>query len=100
MFFSVLAAFVACSDKDETEPDKPVDTPVDTPIDTPDEKPIDTPDDKPDDTPIDTPDDTPENVENGHEYVDLGLPSGALWSSDVLSVDGKKFFAWGEKEPK
>ena len=36
----------------------------------------------------------------GHEYVDLGLPSGALWSTDELEVNGSRFFAWGETQPK
>ena len=36
----------------------------------------------------------------GHEYVDLGLPSGALWSTEELSVNGSTFFAWGETSPK
>lgn len=40
------------------------------------------------------------NMHMGHEYVDLGLPSGALWSSEELNVNGKHFFAWGETEPK
>lgn len=41
---------------------------------------------------------------NGHEYVDLGLPSGLLWST--LNVGAKKitdygnYFAWGETAPK
>lgn len=39
-------------------------------------------------------------MHEGHEYVDLGLPSGALWSTDELEVDGSRFFAWGETEPK
>lgn len=48
-------------------------------------------------------DDTPEGpvVEvNGHEYVDLGLPSGALWATTDVSVEGSVFFSWGETMPK
>jgi len=37
----------------------------------------------------------------GHEYVDLGLPSGALWSAyEDVSADGMHFFSWGETSPK
>ena len=36
----------------------------------------------------------------GHEYVDLGLPSGALWAVEELNVAGSTFFAWGETTPK
>ena len=39
-------------------------------------------------------------IHEGHEYVDLGLPSGALWSTDELEVNGSRFCAWGETEPK
>ena len=39
-------------------------------------------------------------VHEGHEYVNLGLPSGALWSTEELSVNGSKFFSWGETDPK
>ena len=40
----------------------------------------------------------------GHEYVDLGLPSGMLWAvynvgADSLGEVGD-YFAWGETEPK
>lgn len=39
--------------------------------------------------------------ENGHEYVDLGLPSGRLWAVcniGATSADGSgsKYFAWGK----
>lgn len=36
--------------------------------------------------------------DNGHEYVDLGLPSGKLWAKYNLSTDDGKplYFAWGE----
>jgi len=44
------------------------------------------------------------NMIDGHEYVDLGLPSGLLWAT--MNVGAKKpedpglFFAWGETTPK
>ncbi len=41
---------------------------------------------------------------NGHEYVDLGLPSGTLWATcnvGATTPDGYgDYFAWGEAEPK
>ena len=41
---------------------------------------------------------------NGHEYVDLGLPSGTLWATcnvgATSSEDYGYYFAWGETEPK
>ena len=41
---------------------------------------------------------------NGHEYVDLGLPSGTLWAPCNLGAinpeDYGDFYAWGEVEPK
>ena len=45
-----------------------------------------------------------QNMQNGHEYVDLGLPSGTMWATcnigaDVPTFPGDKF-AWGETEPK
>jgi len=41
---------------------------------------------------------------NGHEYVDLGLPSGTLWATCNVGADsigdyGDRF-AWGETSPK
>ena len=44
------------------------------------------------------------NIKCGHEYVDLGLPSGMLWAvynvgADSLGEVGD-YFAWGETEPK
>jgi hypothetical protein len=39
-------------------------------------------------------------VHEGHEYVDLGFPSGALWSTEELCVNGSYFFAWGETDPR
>ena len=42
--------------------------------------------------------------ENGHEYVDLGLPSGIMWATMNIGAEkptkGGYFFAWGETEPK
>lgn len=40
------------------------------------------------------------NTHAGHEYVDLGLPSGALWATADVNVDGSVFFSWGETTPK
>ncbi len=41
---------------------------------------------------------------NGHEYVDLGLPSGTLWATcNVGATSPEKYgnyYAWGETEPK
>lgn len=41
---------------------------------------------------------------DGHEYVDLGLPSGLKWATcNIGASDAEKFgdyFAWGETEPK
>ena len=37
------------------------------------------------------------NMHEGHEYVDLGLPSGTLWATADVSVDGSVFFSWGGK---
>ncbi len=44
------------------------------------------------------------NELNGHEYVDLGLPSGTLWATcnvgSETPEDYGDYFAWGETEPK
>ena len=44
------------------------------------------------------------NELNGHEYVDLGLPSGTLWATCNLGAnvpeDFGDYIAWGETEPK
>lgn len=44
------------------------------------------------------------NTYNGHEYVDLGLPSGALWATCNVGASAPEetgsLFAWGETEPK
>ena len=41
---------------------------------------------------------------NGHEYVDLGLPSGTLWATCNVGATKPEeygdYFAWGETEPK
>lgn len=44
------------------------------------------------------------NILDGHEYVDMGLPSGTLWATCNIgaesSTDFGDYFAWGETEPK
>ena len=44
------------------------------------------------------------NNVNGHEYVDLGLPSGTLWATCNVGADTPEgygnYFAWGETESK
>lgn len=41
---------------------------------------------------------------NGHQYVDLGLPSGLLWATCNVGADSPSdfgdYFAWGETSPK
>ena len=41
--------------------------------------------------------------QNGHEYVDLGLPSGTLWATCNIGAANENevgdYFAWGEVEP-
>ena len=43
-------------------------------------------------------------VEDGHEFVDLGLPSGTLWATMNIGANSPEeygdYFAWGETEPK
>ena len=45
-----------------------------------------------------------QNTENGHEYVDLGLPSGTLWATCNVGANSPEeygdYFAWGETETK
>ncbi|MBQ0048377.1 MAG: hypothetical protein KBT33_12900 [Prevotellaceae bacterium] len=45
-----------------------------------------------------------DNGHNGHEYVDLGLPSGLKWATmnvgTTTPYDYGYYFAWGETEPK
>ena len=44
------------------------------------------------------------NLELGHEYVDLGLPSGLKWATCNVGAEKPEeygdYFAWGETEPK
>ncbi len=44
------------------------------------------------------------NEINGHEYVDLGLPSGTLWATCNVGAEKPEeygnYYAWGEVEPK
>ena len=48
--------------------------------------------------------DVKNNVVNGHEYVDLGLPSGTLWATCNVGANSPEdygdYFAWGETETK
>ena len=41
---------------------------------------------------------------NGHDYVDLGLPSGTLWATCNVGAEKPEqqgdYFAWGETKPK
>ncbi|MBR0175812.1 MAG: hypothetical protein IJQ11_00075 [Bacteroidales bacterium] len=41
---------------------------------------------------------------NGHDYVDLGLPSGLLWATCNVGAETPEeygnYFAWGETQPK
>ena len=43
-------------------------------------------------------------IENGHEYVDLGLPSGTKWATCNVGASKPEeygnYYAWGETEPK
>ena len=45
-----------------------------------------------------------ENIEDNHEYVDLGLPSGLLWATCNVGANAPEeygdYFAWGETQPK
>ena len=45
-----------------------------------------------------------EPVYDGHEYVDLGLPSGTLWATCNVGANSPEeygdYFAWGETAPK
>ena len=46
----------------------------------------------------------PENIINGHEYVDLGLPSGLKWAACNVGANTPEeygnYYAWGEIAPK
>ena len=41
---------------------------------------------------------------NGHDYIDLGLPSGTMWATCNVGADSPEaygdYFAWGETTPK
>ena len=43
-------------------------------------------------------------IENGHEWVDLGLPSGTLWATCNVGASRPQdygcYYAWGEVSPK
>ena len=47
--------------------------------------------------------DEPEDPYNGHEYVDLGLPSGLKWATCNVGAENPEdygdYFAWAETEP-
>ncbi|MCI7430217.1 MAG: hypothetical protein MSS84_04980 [Bacteroidales bacterium] len=47
---------------------------------------------------------TAQTTEKGHEYVDLGLPSGLKWATCNVGATSPKdygdYFAWGETAPK
>lgn len=49
-------------------------------------------------------DDSDANMLNGHEYVDLGLPSGTLWATCNVGAESPEdyggYYAWGEIETK
>ncbi len=40
------------------------------------------------------------NIENGHEWIDLGLPSGAKWATCNIGADNPEdygsYYSWGE----
>ena len=44
----------------------------------------------------------PSDPFNGHEYVDLGLPSGTLWATKAVGAESEEdyglYFAWGSTE--
>ena len=46
----------------------------------------------------------PDGIIGGHEYVDLGLPSGTLWATYNIGTSSPyetgPYFAWGEVEPR
>ena len=45
-----------------------------------------------------------DNIHNGYEYIDLGLPSGTLWASCNVGAESPEeygdYFAWGETTTK
>lgn len=46
----------------------------------------------------------PKNTTNGHEWVDLGLPSGTLWATCNVGANSPEeygnYYSWGETQPK
>lgn len=46
----------------------------------------------------------PDGIIGGHEYVDLGLPSGTLWATYNVGASSPyekgQYFAWGEVKPR
>lgn len=56
------------------------------------------------DTPQPSAPSEPDGVIGGHEYVDLGLPSGTLWATYNVGATSPyekgDYFAWGEVEPR
>ena len=75
----------------------------DSPIDEPDDSDKPGEEEKPDGPVGPKPDPNTPNA-NGHEYVDLGLPSGLLWATCNVGADSPEdygyYFAWGETQPK
>ncbi len=57
-----------------------------------------------DDTILPPPPSEPDGAIAGHEYVDLGLPSGTLWATCNIGTSSPyetgPYFAWAEVEPK
>lgn len=49
------------------------------------------------------PEEDPEGFHKGHEYVDLGLPSGTLWATCNIGAvnpeDRGNYYAWGDVAP-
>ena len=75
----------------------------DSPIDEPDDSDKPGEEEKPD-GPVGPKPDPGTPDANGHEYVDLGLPSGVLWATCNVGADSPEdygdYFAWGEIESK
>ena len=74
----------------------------DSQIQEPDDE--DKPEDEKPDGPVGSKPDPGTPDDNGHEYVDLGLPSGVLWATCNVGADSPEdygdYFAWGETTPK
>ncbi len=109
LFFclSLFLLLTACGKSDDVEQTATPTTPElptnpDTPG-TPGEDPDvpGTPDENPDNPDLPS---TPGGELNGHEYVDLGLPSGTLWATCNVGAsspaDYGDYFVWGETVPK